>query len=147
MMGGYLRESFNATDDELVQLQDILDFRKGRRETMGPSREVYASPSIVLDDFLYQGNLVHASNQALLNQLGIRHIVNVSDSSLDKAIVANFNVLWISLNDEFSTDIKKHFQETTDFLVRCREKNEKVLVHCQMGISRSSSIVLAYLLQ
>ena len=147
VMDDYLRDTFNATDDELAQLQNILDFRKAKRETMTSSRELYATPSIVLDDFLYHGNLGHASNQTLLNKLGIRHIINVCDCSLDKVIAENFNVLWINLYDEFKTDIKKYFQETNEFLARCREKNEKVLVNCQMGISRSSSIVLAYLMK
>jgi protein-tyrosine phosphatase len=62
-------------------------------------------------------------------------------------ITEKFNVLWINVNDELQADIKKYFDETNQFLYNCKEKNEKVLVHCQMGISRSSSIVLAYLMK
>jgi len=145
----HLQKFFNATDDELAYLKSILDLRTKKRKpvTLESNGFGYGYPSVVIDNFLYHGNLGHASNTNLLNQIGIRHIVNVCDCPLDKKITDNFNVLWINLYDELKTDIKKHFDETNEFLYNCKEKNEKVLVHCQMGISRSSSIVLAYLMK
>ncbi len=76
----------------------------------------------------------HATNLYLLNNLGIRHIINTYNSPLPKSISDNFNTLWINVLDDVNTNI-------------CKKKNEKVLVHCHMGISRSSSIVLAYLIK
>ncbi len=70
---------------------------------------------------------------------------NTCDESLKKEIQKNFNVLWINLNKGLNTNISQHFEKTNDFLLSCKEKNEKVLVQCHMVISRSSSIVLAYL--
>jgi protein-tyrosine phosphatase len=147
VMGGYLKDTFNATDEELTYLDEILNLRGKKRESATTGRHTYGSPSVVIDDFLYHGDLGHASNLKLLNQLGIRHIIDVCDLQLDKQILENFNVLWINLNDELKADIKKHFDETNQFLYDCKQKNEKVLVNCQMGISRSSSIVLAYLMK
>ena len=66
---------------------------------------------------------------------------------LEKQILENFHVLWINLNDDYRVNIKNHFEEANQFLHDCKQKNEKVLVHCQVGISRSSSIVLAYLMK
>ena len=142
----YLRQKHNATDDELKYLQQILELRSKRREPTGGSSD-YVSPSIVLDDFLYHGDLGHASNMGLLNSLGIRHIIDICDCPLDSVIVEKFNVLWINLDDVMEANIKKYFEQTNQFLSECKRKNEKVLVHCQMGISRSSSIVLAYLMK
>ncbi|CAF0946036.1 unnamed protein product [Adineta steineri] len=51
------------------------------------------------------------------------------------------------MQDEEDVSINQYFEKTNDFLLSCKEKKEKVLVHCQMGISRSSSIVLAYLMK
>ena len=107
----------------------------------------YGSPSVVIDDFLYHGDFAHASNVKLLNRIGIRCIVRLCDSPPGKEISDNFHVLWINLCDEFKADIRKHFEETNQFLYDCKQKQEKVLVHCEMGISRSSSIVLAYLMK
>ena len=102
---------------------------------------------MVIDDFLYHGELKHASNKKLLIDLNIRHIINISDCELDQDIHDHFNVVWINLDDDFSADISQHFDRTNEFLQSCKTKGDKVLVHCQMGISRSSSIVLAYLLK
>ena len=120
-----------------------------RLKKVQPTGSDYDSgnPSIVIDDFLYHGDIYHANNMNLLKNLGIRHIVNTGDETLNKTILQNFNVLWINVNDDLCADINQHFQKTNDFLLSCKEKNEKVLVHCQMGISRSSSIVLAYLIK
>ncbi|CAF1155521.1 unnamed protein product [Rotaria magnacalcarata] len=147
VMEDYLRRSFKATDDELNYLKRVIDLRSKRRQPLTSKQTDYSYPSVVIDDFLYHGNLGHASNIGLLNQLGIRHIVNVCDCRLDKTIVEKYNVLWINLYDELQADIKKYFDATNEFLYNCKRKNEKVLVHCQMGISRSSTIVLAYLMK
>jgi hypothetical protein len=146
-MDDYLRKSLNATDDELIYLKSILDLRMKNRQKLEPEQSGYGFPSLVIDDFLYHGDLGHASNMGLLNQLGIRHIIDICDCPLDKIILENFNVLWINLHDELTANIKKYFNQTNEFLYNCKQKNEKVLVHCQMGISRSSSIVLAYLMK
>jgi hypothetical protein len=148
IMGGYLKDTFNATDEELTYLNEILALRTKTHESLQSIVRRYpGSPSVVIDDFLYHGDLGHASNIKLLNELGIRHIIDVCDCQLDKEILENFHVLWINLYDELKVDIRKHFDETNQFLYDCKQKNEKVLVHCQMGISRSSSIVLAYLMK
>ncbi|CAF1649443.1 unnamed protein product [Rotaria magnacalcarata] len=46
-----------------------------------------------------------------------------------------------------ATNIRQYFDQANEFLHSCKNKNERVLIHCQLGISRSSSIVLAYLLK
>jgi len=147
IMGDYLVDKFNATNEELTYLNEILDLRIKKRDSLTVGRMFYNSPSIVIDDFLYHGDFNHASNIKLLNELGIRHIIDVCDCQLEKQILENFHVLWINLNDDLQADIRKHFDETNQFLYDCKQKNEKVLVHCQMGISRSSSVVLAYLMK
>ncbi|CAF1257970.1 unnamed protein product [Rotaria sordida] len=83
----------------------------------------------------------------LLEELGIQHIINVSHIRLDKDIVDKYNVLWINLKDNFRENIQQHFDRTNEFLQTCKNKNEKVLIHCQSGISRSTSVILAYLLR
>ena len=147
VMGSHLRDVCHATEDELAYLNEILDSQAKKQNSLLVGRGLYSSPSVVLDGFLYHGDFGHASNMKLLTKLGIHRIVNVCDGPLDRAIREGFQVLWINVNDEFQTDIKRHFDETNAFLKQCQENNEKVLVHCQMGISRSSAIVLAYLMK
>ncbi|CAF1273441.1 unnamed protein product [Rotaria magnacalcarata] len=106
-----------------------------------------AEPSLVLDDFLFLGNLQHASNRVLLERFKIKHILNVCDLGLEQNIMNNFNVIHIPMPDEPQTNIKKHFDRTNELLHGIYEKKECCLVHCAAGISRSATIVLAYLMK
>lgn len=146
-MEDYLRRYHNATNDELAYLESILQLRFKDRTPLSMKDSGYGYPSIVIDDFLYHGDYRQASNINLLKEMNIRHIVSVIDSELGPTITEHCNVLFIKLPDEIQVDVKQYFDQTNEFLLKCKEKNEKVLVHCQMGISRSSSIVLAYLMK
>ncbi|CAF1202758.1 unnamed protein product [Rotaria sordida] len=102
---------------------------------------------MIIDDFLYQGDYDHASNTKILKELDIGHIISICDYPLGKNMFDSYNVLWIKVDDMPYTKIRQYFDQTNEFLRACRNKNQRVLVHCQVGISRSSSIVLAYLLK
>jgi hypothetical protein len=140
----HLKDEMKATDEEVTYFARLQQLRNRERIPICNDND---NPSVVIDGFLYHGDIGHASNMNLLMDLGIQHIVNTCDMPLEKEITEKFNVLWISVDDHAGVNISEHFQETNNFLLSCKEKKEKVLVHCQMGISRSSSIVLAYLMR
>ena len=146
LMQYYLTNDLHATDEEIDYLKTLCALQSKTRKTPvkcpGPQK-----PSVVIEGFLYHGHLGHARNIALLKELRIQHILNVCETPSEKDIVDQFNVLWINIDDAPSADICQHFNTTNSFLQACKQKGEKVLVHCQLGISRSSSIVLAYLLK
>ena len=144
-MSHYLKENLQATNEEIDYLKRLCSIKLNQKEF--PKLQIGRKPSMIIDDFLYHGDLGHALNVNLLKEIGIQHIINVCDFALDKEVIDNFDVLWIKINDDLSASISKHFESTNDFLNVCKQKNEKVLVHCQMGISRSSAIILAYLLK
>ncbi|GAA5969054.1 hypothetical protein JCM11641_007453 [Rhodosporidiobolus odoratus] len=53
--------------------------------------------------------------------------------------------LWLKWgHDEADLVEAKKFQAAFDFLDEARERNERVLVHCQCGVSRSATVVIAY---
>jgi protein-tyrosine phosphatase len=140
-----LKTEAHANDDEIGYLERLLKIQK---EKTNGERASSRQPSIVIDDFLYHGDLGHAIDINLLLDLGIQHIINLCDCPLDNEIIDVFDVLWIhDLEDSFQGNIRSHFDQTNEFISKCKEQNEKVLVHCQAGISRSSSIVLAYLIR
>jgi protein-tyrosine phosphatase len=142
----YLKESMEATNEELDCLRRLRELKSKQQA----SEIIYGTldfPSMIIDNFLYHGDFDQARNMKLLKELNIRHIITVCEFKLKKEILNKFNVLWINLHDIPSADIRQHFDQTNEFLNVCRSKNEKVLVHCQIGVSRSSSIVLAYRLK
>ncbi|CAF0980443.1 unnamed protein product [Didymodactylos carnosus] len=109
--------------------------------------ESLMEPSIVLDNFLFLGTIHQASNLKLLNLLDIRHILNVSDWKLNQFVLNKYNCTQIRILDSLDQDIRQHFDQTNQLLHSYFHKNEKVLVNCAAGISRSATIVLAYLMK
>ena len=112
-------------------------------------------PSQIINDKLFIGNIESGRNKNILQQLGITHIVNAtadipcyhqSDNKL------NIKYLQIFVDDHVNEDISIYFEETTRFIhntlnEKDKENNNRVLVHCRQGISRSSAFVIAYLMR
>ena len=52
----------------------------------------------------------------------------------------------ISIDDSHDQDIHQYFQSTNEFIKSATTNNGNVLVHCHAGVSRSATLVLAYLM-
>lgn len=44
------------------------------------------------------------------------------------------------------TDIATHFDRVSAFVDECRRSNGRVLFHCHLGVSRSATLLIAYLI-
>jgi len=104
-----------------------------------------AYPSAIVDSFLYLGSHENAKSKQQLKDLGISHIINMA-GELDNEYPNDFKYLSVKLDDTSSSNISEHFERTLQFIEEARAASSKVLVHCAMGISRSSSVVIAYLM-
>ncbi|CAF3073099.1 unnamed protein product [Rotaria socialis] len=141
-----LKRDMHATSQEINYLKTLFKLIPQER-LLKTDDQNFLLPSMIIDDFLYHGDYEHARNTKLLTNCGIRHIISIWDFPLGKDMFDTYNILWINAKDSPDYNIRKYFDQTNDFLHACKNKNERVLVHCQMGISRSSSIVLAYLMK
>jgi protein-tyrosine phosphatase len=97
-------------------------------------------------DWLYLGNYKDASSIEVLRNHKIESILNATIECKNE-FPKYFEYKKIPVCDTVKTNIKFYFEDATNFLESCRLKNRKVLVHCYMGISRSSSCILAYLIK
>mmetsp|Transcript_59719 Transcript_59719/g.82925 ORF Transcript_59719/g.82925 Transcript_59719/m.82925 type:complete len:86 (-) Transcript_59719:134-391(-) len=77
----------------------------------------------------------------MLEQRGITHVL-VCGNHLQKKHPGNITYHQLPLNDIPSQTLMPYFKEAIEFI----DKGETVLVHCHAGISRSSSMVIAYLM-
>lgn len=103
------------------------------------------SPTLI-KDYLYLGSEWNASNMEELTNNGVGHILNVS-REIDNFFPGCFVYQNIREWDSEETDLMKHWDRTFLFIREARNRGSKVLVHCKMGISRSASTVMAYLMK
>jgi len=98
---------------------------------------------------LYLSDLVTASNFEKLSDLGITHVISVVETKPNlPEFVLQERRLHLPIADVAESDILQHLDATTAFISKALEENEvnKVLVHCMQGISRSATVVCAYLI-
>lgn len=95
---------------------------------------------------LYLGG-VTALNTA--SELGITHVLSVINDISDlstKVQQLSMTHMLIDMADMEEANLLPHFEQAVQFIKSALEQGGKVLVHCQAGISRSASVVLAYLM-
>ena len=92
---------------------------------------------------LYLGNLSAAENIDNLKALGIKKVLSVLDDfAWPKYGDSQFIHKTFSIQDFDNQNIIKHFGECLNFI----KGDDKVLVHCAAGASRSATIVIAYIM-
>lgn len=90
---------------------------------------------------LYLTGDVGSRNYNELKKLGIKQILTVGNELQDHNN-NEFLRLRINIDDNPGCDIKQYFIPCIEFI-----KNAPTVVHCKLGISRSATIVIAYLMK
>ncbi len=103
---------------------------------------------------IYISGITGAKNMAILQskyisilEYNIKAVVCAARSGFlqyDKSIVSDY--LYIPADDYEQFDLSQYFQKAYDFIEKNR-KQANVLVHCMAGISRSVTLVVAYLIK
>eukprot|EP01117_Protostelium_nocturnum_P018229 TRINITY_DN7590_c0_g1_i1.p1 TRINITY_DN7590_c0_g1~~TRINITY_DN7590_c0_g1_i1.p1 ORF type:complete len:269 (+),score=91.83 TRINITY_DN7590_c0_g1_i1:132-938(+) len=117
-------------------------------------------PAPILD-FLFLGSRVGVSKKATLDKLeaefrkknssaskegNIIHILNVAEEVKNK-FPEEYDYKNYLLEDVEDEDILVHLEETSNWIAKIKSMNEIVIVHCAAGVSRSATVVLAYLMK
>ena len=111
------------------------------RETM----EKHSAPPTQIRPNLILGADKDARDLETLRSLGVTHIVNAA-ADCDCHYEDAFQYLHVKLFDSPQENIAKHLARVLEFLKEVNGSGGVVLVHCQQGISRSCSLVLAWLM-
>eukprot|EP01112_Ceratiomyxa_fruticulosa_P005789 TRINITY_DN16631_c0_g1_i1.p1 TRINITY_DN16631_c0_g1~~TRINITY_DN16631_c0_g1_i1.p1 ORF type:complete len:452 (-),score=99.19 TRINITY_DN16631_c0_g1_i1:21-1376(-) len=105
-------------------------------------------PSEIIESFMFLGSHENAKNKELLKELGITHVLNMA-GELENEHPNDFQYLHVKIDDTDKDNIAQYFEHALSFIesARATSSQAKILVHCAMGISRSSSIAIAYLMK
>lgn len=104
--------------------------------------------SEIIPNFLYLSSYNAAKNRDLLEKNKITHIINCAADFCENVFEQENKYTYLSffLKDHVLENIECLFYDCIKFIESVKEKGGRVLVHCIQGISRSVSIVMAYLI-
>jgi protein-tyrosine phosphatase len=101
---------------------------------------------------LYLGACPQPEHLAHLQSLGITHVVSALRAT-DRAKVAfiapHFQTLQLNLDDSIQQDLVSVLPGFLDFIGQAQSSHPlgRVLIHCEAGVSRSASLVIALMMQ
>lgn len=112
------------------------DYEVFLRESMTPMHEI--------EPRLFLGNMTAAENEDLLRSHRITCIVQCLEN---RGLVPHFSFIkyqYVPVDDMQSENIARYLPDAIRFINQRMTEGETVLVHCAAGVSRSSSVVIAF---
>lgn len=104
--------------------------------------------SEILPSHLFLGSWHAARNLEELKTKKVKYIVNCTKEVENfYEGTSQFAYVRLGLDDSFFEDSTRAFEVAFQIIERARKEKAAVLVHCQAGISRSATVVMAYLME
>ncbi|XP_012682033.2 dual specificity protein phosphatase 10 [Clupea harengus] len=98
--------------------------------------------------FLYLGNEHDAQELDQMQRQNIGYILNVTTHlPLYHYDLGLFNYKRLPATDSNKQNLRQYFEEAFEFIEEAQHAGQGVLIHCQAGVSRSATIVIAYLMK
>ena len=97
--------------------------------------------------WLFLGNFENACDIKELRRNNITNILNCAIECKNKTLPKSINELHLDVRDEPDFNIIKYFDKSNEFINKVRTEGGSILVHCKMGLSRSPSFIIAFLIK
>jgi len=101
---------------------------------------------------LFLSDRLSSEDINFLKQYNIKALLTIKEVPKEKKIIDMYNslgikLLFLPLYDNESENIYQYFDKSFSFIEENISNNNNVLVHCEMGISRSATLVIHYILK
>jgi len=110
---------------------------KGRAFPQGSAQEIIPN--------LFLGSHIAAKDKKSLQDNGITHVLACHGRAPYFPDDFKYMVLYLNDNDD-QQDLTSYFSTTNRFIDEVISSNNAVLIHCIRGVSRSATVVMAYLI-
>lgn len=97
-------------------------------------------------DGLYLGGDCVAKTRHLLQECGITHVVNCVGFICQEYFKGELQYKTLYLHDTPAEDILCVLYDSFEFIDAARANGGRIFIHCSQGVSRSATIVIAYLM-
>ncbi|XP_044286244.1 dual specificity protein phosphatase 10 [Varanus komodoensis] len=98
--------------------------------------------------FLFLGNEHDAQDLEKMQRLNIGYVINVTTHlplyHYEKGL---FSYKRLPATDSNKQNLRQYFEEAFEFIEEAHQCGKGLLIHCQAGVSRSATIVIAYLMK
>ena len=116
--------------------------------------ELIEQIGIKIDKNIYFGNIEFAKDGDLLKELKIKKIVNCSGTKtgfMERKNYQHFGLSYIeyfhaTIGDSSYANAAQYFDGVLEFITKNVDENNRVLIHCNKGQSRSATFACLYLM-
>lgn len=98
-----------------------------------------------INNYLFLSSMEGIADEKKIAELNVTYIISVLQTPI-KIPHNNVRHLLISIPDSAEVNIICYFNQVFSFIEDARKNNTNVLVHCEKGMSRSASFVIAWLM-
>jgi len=100
---------------------------------------------------VFISNWYTSNNPEIIKKYNIKGVITIETRPKPEEIINycksnNIGFMYIYLPDFETADISKFFNVSYNFMNNFTNKHQNVLIHCYAGISRSSTIILNYMI-
>ncbi|KAH8822330.1 protein-tyrosine phosphatase-like protein [Flagelloscypha sp. PMI_526] len=94
---------------------------------------------------LYLGSMAAGIDLDILREGKIQDIVEVLEEPLVSE-ESDFTIHRVNISDTTTADLKSHLEPSCQFIDSAVKNQRNIIVFCHQGVSRSASVVIAYLI-
>ncbi|KAI1897719.1 hypothetical protein AGOR_G00086170 [Albula goreensis] len=148
------RQNHENLCDNSLHLQEALDSGGASAITGGIPHSLPTTPDIENAEitpilpFLFLGNEQDAQDLDQMQRMNIGYVLNVTTHlplfHYERGLLSYKR---LPATDSNKQNLRQYFEEAFEFIEEAQQAGQGLLIHCQAGVSRSATIVIAYLMK